>query len=325
MSETERTEFLLDNAVLFSGDSGEELLRAFETGNYAAIEKALRSNQGLSDQLDRELQSIEERLKIEENRKGDEYNAALVKYLREQKQLLEGGTKIFQASLADRLALEEKQLDIYKEYLQKQQDALKDSLDKRKEAYQKYFDAINEEKEDEDYEEEANTLIANLSKLSASDDASSKAQAKELEKKLEDLEKERLETLRERAQEQVLSSIDEEISQITEKFDKLLDTDSEILKTLQGSLDTDANFLTNMLVDGLQGKTLLEAEDYLMNIFKPAFGSVSDLSNIEVQQNNNGDLILNVAGRQINLSQSDSDDLSSLIYAALTRLGITSI
>ena len=325
MSDTDKTQFLIDNADLFAGTDGENLLKAFESGNYAAIQAALQSNSTLNKMLDRELQAIEERLKVEEARKGDEYNASLVQYLKEQKQLLENRTQIYQASLEDRLKLEQSQLDIYKDYLQKQQDALKDSLEKRKDAYQKYFDAINQESEDENYEEKANLLVANLSRLSASDDAASKSQSKELEKQLADLEEERLDTLRERAQEQVLSNIDNEINQITEKFDKLLETDSEILKALQGELNNGSDIMTKMLTNGLNGKTLLEAQDYLENTFKPAFGSVADLSNVQIEQNTNGDLILNVAGRQINLTQSDSDDLSSLIYAALSRLGISTI
>ena len=325
MSETDRTQFLTDNADLFGGADGAVLLQAFETGNYAAIEKALSTNGALKSQLDQELQDIEERLKVEENRKGDEYNAALVKYLREQKQLLLDGTKIFRASLQDRLDLENKQLELYKEHLKKEQDALTQSLNKRKDAYEKYFNTINQEVEDEEYYDQADKLTANLSKLAASTDAASIAKTKELEQELEDLEKERLQTLRERAQEQVLSNIDDEINQISEKFDHLLETDAEILAQLQSDMNNDASFLTKLLTEGISGKTLTQAEDYLENTFKPAFGSMADLSNISIEQNRNGDLILNVAGQEINLSQSDSDDLSALIYAALSRLGLTTV
>ena len=88
MSDTDKTQFLIDNADLFAGTDGENLLKAFESGNYAAIQAALQSNSTLNKMLDRELQAIEERLKVEEARKGDEYNASLVQYLKEQKQLL---------------------------------------------------------------------------------------------------------------------------------------------------------------------------------------------------------------------------------------------
>ena len=45
-----------------------------------------------------------------------------------------------------------KYLDEYKSYPEDQRDALKKSLDKRKEAYSDYFESINQQADDEDFD-----------------------------------------------------------------------------------------------------------------------------------------------------------------------------
>ena len=324
MSESDRAQFLSDNAEIFSGPEGDKILKAFESGDFARIQQAMQENTRLQEELRKNLQDIETRIAIEEAKIGDERNEAQIKYLKQLKARLEDGSAMFQASLEVRLDQEKQQLEIYKDYLEKQRDALKESLEDRKEAYQDYFDTINKEEEAEDYEQEAQTYISNLAKISTSSDAASKSQAKELQQKLQDLEEERLKTLRQEAQEQVVSNIDEQVSSIDDKFDDLLDTDSKILAALNG--DTNAggqDFLTSMLATNLIGKTALEAEDYIKNSFASAFGSKLDVDQVSVSQTSGGDLILNVAGQTINLSQNDSNTLAREIYDALARLGIS--
>lgn len=324
MSESDRAQFLSDNAEIFSGPEGDKILKAFESGDFERIQQAMQQNTRLQEELRKNLQDIETRIAIEEAKIGDERNEAQIKYLKQLKARLEDGSAMFQASLEVRLEQEKQQLEIYKDYLEKQRDALKESLEDRKEAYQDYFDTINKEEEAEDYEKEAQTYISNLSKISSSSDAASKSQAKELQQKLQDLEEERLKTLRQEAQEQVVSNIEDQVSSIDDKFDDLLDTDSKILAALNG--DTNAggqDFLTSMLATNLIGKTALEAEDYIKNSFASAFGSKLDVDQVSVSQTSGGDLILNVAGQTINLSQNDSNTLAREIYDALARLGIS--
>ena len=324
MSDSDRAQFLSDNAEIFSGPEGEKVLKAFESGNYEYLQQAMQQNGRLQEELAKNLRDIETRIAIEEAKIGDERNEAQIKYLKQLKARLEDGSAMFQASLEIRLNQEKEQLEIYKDYLEKQRDALKKSLEDRKEAYQDYFDTINKEEEAENYEEEAQTYISNLAKISSSSDAASKSQAKELTQKLQDLEKERLKTLREEAQEQVVSNIEDQVSSIDDKFDDLLNTDSKILAALNG--DTSAgsqDFLTSMLATNLIGKTALEAEDYIKNSFASAFGSKLDVDKVSVSQTSGGDLILNVAGQTINLSQNDSNTLAREIYDALARLGIS--
>ena len=324
MSESDRAQFLSDNAEIFSGPEGEKILKAFESGDFARIQQAMQQNTRLQEELRKNLQDVESRITIEEAKVGDERNEAQIKYLKQLKARLEDGSAMFQASLEVRLDQEKQQLEIYKDYLEKQRDALKESLEDRKEAYQNYFDTINKEEEAEDYEKEAQTYISNLAKISSSSDAASKSQAKELTQKLQDLEEERLKTLRQEAQEQVVSNIENQVSSIDEKFDDLLDTDSKILAALNGDTASGGqDFLTSMLATNLIGKTALEAEDYIKNSFASAFGSKLDVDQVSVSQTSGGDLILNVAGQTINLSQNDSNTLAREIYDALARLGIS--
>ena len=258
MSEADKTEFIQDNAELFSGASGASLLEAFESGNYASIQSALMGNKGLNDLVDKRRAEIEQELKIELAKQGDNRNEAYIKYLQDYLTYLEDEENLFAASLETRLEQEQKD----------QQEALKDSLDKRKEAYQDYFDAINQTEEDEDYEEQAQTLITNISKLGSTTNAAASSQRKELVKQLEELEKERLKELRERAQEQVLDNMDTTIDEINDKFDELLDNNRALLAVMTSQYSDNPNAFINALLANYaaNGATDLEMQSNLANL-----------------------------------------------------------
>ena len=76
-------EFMQDNADLFKGDQGQQMLAAFESGNYRLIEEALRNNVNYQKRLETQLAQIDNELSIEEARKGEERNEAYIKYLKE--------------------------------------------------------------------------------------------------------------------------------------------------------------------------------------------------------------------------------------------------
>jgi hypothetical protein len=137
---------------------------------------------------------------------------------------------------------EQAQLDIYRDFLEKQQEALSESLDKRKEAYEDYFDAIGEQEEEAEYTDKAETLMSNISKLITSTDMASQKQVKELQQQLDDLEKERQQTLRERARDALMESIDKQVEDINEKFSTLLDNSEMLLKAMQGEISSNPQF-----------------------------------------------------------------------------------
>lgn len=248
MSESDRTQFILDNADLFSGESGAELLQAFETSNYNLIEQALRNNESLNKRLQTRLAEIEQELLVETAYQGDKRNEAYIKYLEQQRDRLRDNVNIFRADLKVLIDQQNAQLELYKDYLEQQQEELEDALDKRKEAYQKYFDALKEIQEDEDYEEQATRLATNAAKLASSTDAHSNAVRADLEQQLQDLEKEHLQQLRERAQEAVLNSLDDEVEHISNALDELLKNSELLYQMMQNELSAGGqSFLNNLI------------------------------------------------------------------------------
>lgn len=328
MDETEKTQFIQDNYTLFQGEQGAELYKAFEEGNYKAIQSALATNNALREQIALQLQNLKTRLEIAEAQ--EEINDAEVSYLKEQiaiyEDYMDEESSIYQADLKLRLEKEQAQLDLYKEYLEKQRDALTDSLDKRKEAYEKYFDAIDREEADEEYDAKADLLTANLSKLSSSTNASALQQTKELQQKFEDLEKERLQELRERAREAVLDDLDSEVSQINEKFDKLLENEAALLSAMQGEISTDPNgFANKMISSGIENMTATQKEDFVKNSFNSAFASElpSDaLDNVNKVTQQGENLYLNINGQEIQIGESVQQDLYLTVMNALRQLGL---
>ena len=319
MSDSDKAEFIQDNAELFSDG---ELLKAFESGNYADIEKALKENKALQDQIATRKKEVAQELLIEEARTGEDRNEAYIAELKRYQAYLNDAENMFKASLEVRLEQEQKQLDEYRSYLEEQQDALEESLEKRKEAYEKYFDAINQEEEDEEYEEQANLLMSNLNKLSSTNNASAEQKTKELENELEQLEKERLKELRERAQEAILENMDDELSEISEKFDKLLESNQALLLAMKGDLDNPGQFISNMITEKISsGATELETESYVDSL-KSTYGSVlGDQVDWEVLKETINQLFLNVNGQTINMTSEEEQNVFNVIMNAITGIG----
>ena len=327
MSQTDRSQFVSDNYDIFSGADGDKLLKAFESGNYEMIETALRTNETLAKNRQELLDQVEQELKVELSREGDAYNAAYVQQLKEYKKSLENTEKIYQASLEVRLEQQQKAIDQYKDMLQQEQDALTDSLDKRKDAYEKYFEAVNEEKEDEDYEEQAELYQTNLNKLASSTDASSIKQMNDLQNKLEDLEKERLDTLRERAQEALTANIDDQVSDINTKFDELLNDQQALLAALQGDASSsNASLLANLISNQVssEGLTAVGLESFLQTLQNSLGNYMTGINwdDFSTTTNENNNVVLNIAGKEIVLNSDDQQAMYDAIKRALEQLGL---
>lgn len=324
MSESDRTQFILDNADLFSGESGAELLQAFETSNYNLIEQALRNNESLNKRLQTRLAEIEQELLVETAYQGDKRNEAYIKYLEQQRDRLRDNVNIFRADLKVLIDQQNAQLELYKDYLEQQQEELEDALDKRKEAYQKYFDALKEIQEDEDYEEQATRLATNAAKLASSTDAHSNAVRADLEQQLQDLEKEHLQQLRERAQEAVLNSLDDEVEHISNALDELLKNSELLYQMMQNELSAGGqSFLNNLITSrAATGEfTALGMENWITNTLGPAFAS--SLSGIDYNS------LIGLGNSQVNyntslninqIAQNMTDDQKSLVANTLMNL-----
>ena len=322
MSESDKAEFIQDNAELFSDGN---LLTAFESGNYEDIEKALSKNEAFQKQLEQRRKEIAQELLIEEARTGGARNEAYIAQLKAYQEYLNDTENLFKASLEVRLEQEQAQLDEYRSYLEDQQEALEDSLNKRKEAYEKYFDEINKEEEDEDYENQAELLISNISKLGSTTNASAQKQTKELEQQLKELEKERLKELRERAQEAVMENMDDTLEEISDKFDKLLESNQALLAVMKGDLNNPVDFISDLISNKIEsGATALEIEDYIGNL-QSTYGSVLgnnvEWDAIQVREENN-QLFLNVNGHDVPLDTNNEQNLYQAIMKALREVGL---
>lgn len=321
LSETDKTTFLSDNAELFAGDAA--LYKAFESGDYQKIEEALRNNKTLQEQRKQILQELNTELEYNLALQGDQRNEQTIAYLQEQIKYYEDLDNIFKADLKIRLEQQNKQLDSYKEYLQKEQDALKESLDKRKEAYQDYFDKINESEEDQDYDEETSKLITNLARLGSSTNADARNQAAELEKSLKEAAEERIDTLRQRAQDQILSNIDDQINNISDTLDDLLNNSQLLLQMMTKDMTNPEQFIADLIRTQGSGMTMLQLQDLigdLSSTFGSSIGGFDKLSQA-LSYNKEGDIILNVAGETYNLTQDQGTNIRAAIMEILTQMG----
>ena len=321
LNDSEKMEFMNDNTKLFEGDNGEVLIKALESNDWKTIEAILSTSEEMQEDIATELKHIETELSLEQAKIESEQNKAYIRWLNERKAELENQTELFKADLNLLLEQEQAQLDIYKDYLEKQQEQLEESLEKRKEAYEKYFEAINQQYEDNEYQEESDKLVANLAKLSTSTDASSQKQAKELEQQLKDLEEERQRTLRERAQEAVIEGISQELDNISSKFDDLLENERELLKVMQGEYHN-SDFLASLLSSAKQeGMTDLQLEQFA-NEINSAFGSSVDTSNIqEIMEQIQNNATINIGDQTIDLDSVDGNAVWETIAAMLVKYG----
>lgn len=325
MSYTDRTNFINENAKLFKGEQGVDLLNAFESGDYQKIEEALRKNDALNTLVQRQLSEINASIAAEELliAKGTGSEARL-KQLKDLRAYLQDEENLYKASLEIRLEKEKQQLDLYKDYLDKQKEALEESLEKRKEAYEKYFEAINEQKENEDYQEEVNRITTNLAQLATGTDASSAQMRKELEKELKDLNEERLQALRERAQEALLSSMDDNLEEISNKFDELINNNQQLLAAMKADMANPNQFLNNLFSSAIaDGQlTALESESFVKEIQTAFSGDFSDIDwdNVKVQEVGDS-FVINLDGQIIEFDEQSKNNVVGAIMQGLTQGG----
>lgn len=324
LKDSEKTDFLTQYADLFGGESGAKLLEAFETGNYNLIEQTLKSNQGLITRLNNEIQEVEQELLVEEARQGEDRNEAHIKYLKEQIKLLKDDQNFFRANLELILDQQKTQLDLYKDYLTQQQEQLEDSLTKQRDAYQKYFDALKEIQEDMDYEETANRLATNAAKLASSTDAHSAALQKDLELQLQELEKEHLQELRERAQEAVINNIDQTIEQLSNQLDEVTSNQEKLYQLMLQDFSANGNNLLNQMIEtrATAGDlTALGMEDWISSTLGAAFASIIPNIDYDALQLAGSSAVNYNASLNINqITQNLTDDQKQLISSTMMQL-----
>ena len=327
LTDSEKAAFLTDNMELFEGPEGQKLLKAIESQDYNLIYQALSDKDGtLYKKVQQQIQDIDEEIQLEYAKLEKDRNYAYIQYLEDQKKVLQDSTNLYAASLETRLEQEEKFLEEYKSYREKERDALKESLEKRKEAYSDYFEEINQEAEDEDFEEQENTLITNISKLAASTSANAINQQAELQKQLENLEKERIAELRQRAQDAIVENISDTIDDIDKKFDELLNSQQALLQAMNGDLNNPNELLSKLIGTKLmtEGLTNLQLSSYVQEL-QATYGSLNQFAGVDWSALGQvlNTLNLNVNGTTINNRTAEQQQsIYEAIQAALRQIGL---
>lgn len=107
------------------------------------------------------------------------------------------------------VSIQEEAVEVMKSRLEAEYNATSESLDKRKELYEKYFDALEDEQDETDYEADRATLLNKIAKLSTATDASSLAALKEAQQELADLDDEYNDSQREAREQAVTDNIED--------------------------------------------------------------------------------------------------------------------
>jgi hypothetical protein len=126
--------------------------------------------------------------------------------LQNQKQQIE---EINDMEREAQVEIQNQALDAMKARLDAEYEATQKSLEKRQELYSKYFDALDAEAEEEDYENDRQKLLNKIASLSTATDSESLAQLKEAQAELQELDKEHAQSER-----------DERRTAVEESFEK---------------------------------------------------------------------------------------------------------
>lgn len=146
--------------------------------------------------------------------------------------LAESHKEAYDQMCADAETLAQAEIDQQTAVLEAQIEA----LEERRDAYENYFNELDNLQEEEENAETHDSLVNQIAALSGALDGQSKAKIKELQSELEDLKEEELQNQRERQQDALLDSIDNE----TEKLNKQMETLNDSLSKLM------AEYLPNL-------------------------------------------------------------------------------
>ena len=242
-------------------------------------------------------------------------NEAEKEILRRQKAALDKANSLYSPSLQMQLEREQAAVNKYKEYLQQQTDDLKNALNDRKNAYQ-----------DQDYEEQQQLLIENLGKIGAGTDATSMAKIKSLESTLKENEKERRQTLRERAQDALLNSLDDQVSKIEKSLEEQLKNENNLLQTIK-SESFGKKIFNGMLAAITEGGTLTGSQyNSITELITTMVSAGADLSKLN-EYIKVGNDIISIGSFVLNRDDNPEayDTLANLFAAARQQNGQSAI
>lgn len=140
----------------------------------------------------------------------------------------------YETSLEDKEALEEeytnkkieaqnKAVEIMKAKLEQEYEDTKTSLEKRRDLYTKYFDSLDAEEDEADYEADRQTLLNKIASLSTATDSESLAKLKEAQEALAELDDEQLQSERDMRREAVEESFDTQEQQLEDAYNSAME------------------------------------------------------------------------------------------------------
>ena len=163
------------------------------------------------------------------------------------KRLLENTESYFE----DLEELQSQIVDYYKSSLELEQDALQSSLDERKKMYEKYFDAIDQEDEEEDFSKRQAQLQRAIASLSSATDSNSLTKLKEYQEELSELEKDYFDNQKETQRENMMAALDNQSESMDQYYEKRLSNEKELWDTISSYSEEKIDGIVNSYASAL--------------------------------------------------------------------------
>jgi TP901 family phage tail tape measure protein len=197
--------------------------------------------------------------------------------------------------------IQEQALAAMQARLDAEYEATKESLDKRRELYSKYFDALDEESEEEDYENDRQKLLNKIAALSTATDGESLAKLKEAQEELNSLDDEHAQSERDARREAVEASFDSQEEGLDAAYDEAMSNVQGMWEEFCAMAGEDQLALFQQYGEGFQDVTdlqktmAMETLDALMNQIN-SYGFNTGSATVDVTPTVSGDAPANAEG-----------------------------
>lgn len=158
-------------------------------------------------------------------------------------------------------------VEALKSKLKKEQDAIQNSLDKRREMYDKYFESLQEEEYDTNFENEQARLQKAIVSLSGATDATSLSKLKEYQQELNNLEKEQRQTERDRRKDALDTYLDNQEEKMNQYYEDRLNNEEELWRTISSMTEKGITDLMTSYSEDYKNATELN-KMYMLQSYK---------------------------------------------------------
>lgn len=147
--------------------------------------------------------------------------------------------------------LQQEVLDNYKKVLEAEKDALKNSLDRRKDLYEEYFDAIDAEAEEDDFQSDQMRLQNAIAALSTATDANSLEKLKEYQSELAKLQADHLSDLRDSQRDNMTTLLENQSESLEQYYEERLNNEKALWDEISSYSEQKIDDIASTLVDQL--------------------------------------------------------------------------